>query len=137
MDHDSITQLTVQIDGSFLSEQRLNDITLKLKADLAHLKPLAIDLKRDQHAPDGSMSVEAITAGAILIAVLPTMVPAVIEYLREWCLRNANHTITIKRRTGEQEIEVSFPEDLSSERLQRLMNVVSDTISKSNETNQK
>ncbi len=137
MDHEDITQFTIQIDGSSISEQRLNDITVKLKRELSHLKPLALDLQRDQNAPEGTMSAEAITVGAILVSVLPTMVPAVIEYLRDWCLRNANNTITIKKRSGKEEIEVTFPEDLSPERLQKLIGVVSDTIAHPKSKDQK
>lgn len=137
MDHDDIAQLTIQIASSSISAQRLNATTVKLKSELSRLKPLAIDLQRDPNAPDGTMSVEAFTVGAMVLAVLPTMIPTVIEYLRDWCLRNANHTITIKKRIGEEEIEVSFPEDLSSERLQNLLKVVSSNISKSSGNDQK
>ena len=137
MDHDDIAQITIQINGSSISMQRLNATTIKLKSELSRLKPLAIDLQRDPHAPDGTMSVEAFTVGAMVLAVLPTAVPAIIEYLRDWCLRNTNHTITIKKRSGEEEIEVSFPEDFSSERLQKLLQVVSSNISESSDTSHK
>ena len=99
MDHSSITQLTIQIDGNSISERRLNDLTVKLKNELRNLKPLALDLPRDQNAPDGAMSVVAFTVGAITltlaVAVLPTAIPALIEFLRDWSLRNANRNRTL------------------------------------------
>ena len=132
MDHSSITQLTIQIDGSAISERRLNDLTVKLKNELRNLQPLALDLQREQNAPAGAMSVEAFTLGAITltlaVAVLPTTIPALIEFLRDWSTRNANRLITIKKHVGEEEIEVSFPEDLSTERLQTLIDTVAGNL---------
>lgn len=137
MEHNDIAQLTIQIDGSSISERRLNDITMKLKNELSHLRPLTIDLPRAQNVPEGAMSAEIFTIGTIILTVLPVMIPPAIEYLRDWCLRNANRTITIKRRSGEEEIEVSFPGDLSSEHLQKFIDVVSNTIVKSDGNDQK
>jgi hypothetical protein len=59
MVRNDVLPLTIQIDGSSMSERRLNDLTVKLKGELSHLKPLAIDLQRDRNAPEGVMSVEA------------------------------------------------------------------------------
>jgi hypothetical protein len=136
MGDNDIIQLTIQIDGSSMSERRLNDTAVKLKHELSHLKPLTVDLQRDRNVPDGAMSVEAFTLGALALSVLPTMVPATIEFLRDWCLRNANRTITIKRRSGENEIELSFPEDVSPERLQKFIAAVALDIAKPSEHDQ-
>ncbi|MCP4364852.1 MAG: hypothetical protein GY800_06075 [Planctomycetes bacterium] len=123
--------LVIKINGEEISERRLNEMTVKLKGELTNLKPLTIDLQRDTNSPNGTMSVEAITVGAISLAVLPTMIPAIIMYLRDWQLRNTNRMVTIKRRKDEEEIEVSFPENMTSERLQELINSISDNIANS------
>lgn len=137
MDHDDTVQLTIQLSGDSMSERRLNATTVKLKKELSRLKPLTVDRQREPHAPDGTMSVVAFTLGALAMTVLPKAVPAIIEYLRDWSLRNKDHTITIKKRSGVEEIEVSFPQDLSSERLQRLLTVVSDALPDAGDTQHK
>lgn len=128
MQNEASLQIIVYIDGESLSERRLNEMTVNLKRELGKLKPTSIELERSDDVPDGVMSVEAITAGAIALAVLPTMVPAIIEYLRDWRLRNADRVVTIKRKVGEEEIEVSFPEDMSSDRLQELIESISKNL---------
>lgn len=137
MDHDDAVQLTIQLSGDSMSERRLNETTVKLKQELSRLKPLTVDRQREPHAPDGTMSVVAFTLGALAVTVLPKAVPAIVEYLRDWSLRNKDHTITIKKRAGTEEIEVSFPQDLSSERLQRLLTVVSDALPEAGDTQHK
>lgn len=121
-------QLMIKVNGDSISERRLNEMTIVLKDELTNLKPLSIDLQRDSNVPEDVMSVTAITVGAIALAVLPTAIPALIEFLREWRLRNSNRMITIKRRSGEEEIEVSFPEDMSSKRLHELIDSISNDV---------
>lgn len=120
--------LVLRIDNNSISEHRLNEMAINLRGELKKLHPVSVELEREAKVPENVMSVGAITAGAIAIAVLPTMMPAIIQYLRDWRLRNANRMITIKRKTGDEEIEVSFPEDMSSERLKELISSVSAVV---------
>ncbi len=128
MREDAATQLIVQIDGDSISERRLQELAVRLRRELTALRPVSVDLQRAPGAPAGAMAVEAFTIGALAIAVLPAMLPALIEYLREWSLRNANRTITIKRSSGEEVIEISIPEHLPSERLNELVALLSDVV---------
>ncbi|MCG6941341.1 MAG: hypothetical protein LJE69_08825 [Thiohalocapsa sp.] len=55
-------------------------------------------------AAPGTKSGELITAGALLLAVLPATVPALVVFLKEWTLRN--RPLRIKVTDGERSVEV-------------------------------
>jgi len=124
-------EFVVLLDGDAISDRRLNEITIQLKSELEQLHLVQVDLVREVEKPDGTMSGDAFTLGAIALAVLPVTVPALIEFLRDWKLRNSNRTITIKRRIGEQEIEVTVPEDISPSQLKDFIDTVTVTITPS------
>ena len=121
-------KFVVVLDGDDISDRRLDEITIHLKSELEKFHLVSVDLVREVEKPDGTMSGDAFTLGAIALAVLPVTVPALIEFLRDWKLRNSNRTITIKRRIGEQEIEVTVPEDISPSQLKDFIDTVTGTI---------
>ena len=51
---------------------------------------------------------EAVTVGALVLAVLPAAVPAVIDYVKEWTLRPGNTPIRVKIQVGEKIAEAEF-----------------------------
>lgn len=75
-------------------------------------------------APQGTKSVDPVTAGAIAIAVLPTMLPKIIETIQAWLLRDSNRTIKFKGKVAGQVIEFEG----SSKDLQKTINSLSAKI---------
>lgn len=68
-----------------------------------------VKLKPADHPPAGSKAVgEAVTIGAILLAVLPAAAPSLIDYVKEWTLRPGNIPIKIKAQVGNRNIEAEF-----------------------------
>ncbi len=48
---------------------------------------------------------EAVTAGAIAIAVLPTFLPKLVEFIQAWALRGQGRTVKFKGKVAGQEVE--------------------------------
>jgi hypothetical protein len=46
-----------------------------------------------------------VTVGAIAIAVLPTMLPKVLEFLQSWSLQGKGRTIKFKGKIASQQID--------------------------------
>jgi hypothetical protein len=56
-------------------------------------------------APAGTKSIDPVTAGAIAIAVLPSMLTKIIETLQGWLLRDSKRAIKFKGKVAGQMIE--------------------------------
>jgi hypothetical protein len=61
-------------------------------------------------ASPGSKGVgEAMTAGALALAVLPVALPALIDFLKGWAIRNRRFRMVVKR--GDDSIEIELDPD--------------------------
>ena len=77
-------------------------------------------------APAGAKSPEAVTVGVLSLAVLPAMLPRLVEFLQSWALRWSDYKIKIKRQTGDQSLEVEYsPAKTSPAELEHLLHLVS------------
>ena len=56
-------------------------------------------------APAGTKSPEAITLGALAVAVLPTFLPKLVDFVQAWALRGQGRTVKFKGKVGGQEME--------------------------------
>jgi len=83
----------------------LDDLTRQLLSELKDLNLESAKLASQDNLPIGAKGVDPITAGAIAIAVLPTMLPKVIEFLQSWTLQGKGRTIKFKGKVADQKIE--------------------------------
>jgi hypothetical protein len=56
-------------------------------------------------APAGTKSPEAITLGAVAVAVLPAFVPKLVEFAQAWSLRGQGRAIKFKGKLAGQDVE--------------------------------
>lgn len=79
--------------------------------------------------PVGAKSPEAITIGMLALAVLPTMLPRLVQALQAWSLRWRDYRVRIKKQVGDQSFELEYaPSRTSSEELQRLIDLVAHAL---------
>lgn len=124
MTSEQAIQLILQIEPTpGLSANNLVQMTESLQTELQTLRPEALGPIKEK-APEGSMAGDILTLGALAIAVLPTMIPALLQYLREWQLRNQNQTIKIRLKRGDEEIEVEIPAGMSKEKVREYIDYI-------------
>lgn len=56
----------------------------------------------------GSKGGEALTLGALLLAVLPEAVPAAIGFIKEWALRPGNRPVRVRLQAADKALEVEY-----------------------------
>ena len=103
-------QLTVSIpDGT---EDEIDRLTRGLLNDLKGMDVESARLASDGIAPEGSKGIDPVTTGTIALAVLPTMMPKILEFLQSWSLQGKERTIKFKGKVANQNIdfEGSFAE---------------------------
>ena len=106
----------------------IDALTRSLSEELEEV-PEVIDVKlalSEEIAPQGSKTgVEVVTIGALLLAILPKTIPALIDFLKEWALRPGSPPVTLKFTQGEKSVELEYdPRTTSVAEIARLIDVV-------------
>ena len=57
----------------------------------------------------GAKATDPVTVGVLAIAALPSVLPALIEFIKSWTLRANNRSIAVKVQEGDKLVEVSYP----------------------------
>jgi hypothetical protein len=101
----------------------LNRLTHTLRRNLDDMDTESVTLLHGQDYLPGAKG-DALTVGGLLVSVLPTALPAVLEFLREWVLRNNNHMIRAKVQRGDQLAEIEYPANMSHDELQKHLEMI-------------
>lgn len=89
----------------------LDALTRQLLAELRNLNVDKVRLKATADRPSGTKAGEAVTIGALAIVVLPAILPELVSFLKDWCLRKPDRSIKITHRTRDNEIHAEFDLD--------------------------
>lgn len=105
-------QIDLTVSASGGTEDETDRMTRQLLRDLKSLDVESVKLASEGNAPAGTKGIESITAGTIALAVAPTMLPKVLEFLQSWSLQGKGRTIKFKGKVADQNIdfEGSFAE---------------------------
>jgi len=117
-----ISNFTLQIVDATVAGNDLDDLARQLMRELKEMEEVeSVDLASEGNAPAGTKSVEAITTGAIILAVLPTFLPKIVDFVQAWSLRGQGRAIKFKGRISGQDIEFEG----SGEDLQKILATLS------------
>lgn len=105
MNDQSTTKVDLQISVQDATAEELDEITRQLYDELRDLDVESVDLVSAGPAPEGTKTVDPITIGALAIAVLPTFMPKLVEFIQAWALRGQGRTIKFKGKVAGQAIE--------------------------------
>ncbi len=102
---EDLFQFTVQIALEEADPEELDHLTRQLADELRQHEVESVALVQAGQAPKGSKAAEAVTLGALAVAVLPTLLPKVVEFCQAWAQRSQGRLVKFKGRVGAQEIE--------------------------------
>lgn len=126
-----VANLTLQIveKGQSVDADELDHLTRQLRGELQELDVESVELVKGTSAPTGAKAVDPVTIGALAVAVLPTALPKLIEFLNNWLMRGENRTIKIKTQVGERSVEVQYsPKAMSQAELKSLVDTLTGAL---------
>jgi len=88
--------LTIELSIDSDSNDSLDQLDLATRNLREELYDLGVDSAERisaGEAPAGAKSADAVTVGALAVAVLPTFLPRLVEYLQSWCMRVENRKV--------------------------------------------
>src|SRR5512138_1710638 len=117
MSSEPLSELNIQVLADGATEEELDQMTRGLLAELQDMDVERAELAKGGAAPDGAKAVDPVTTGSIIMAVLPGLLPRVIEGIQSWAMRGSNRTVKFKGRIAGQPVDFEG----SGDDLQRLL----------------
>ncbi len=127
-----LANLTLLVDlGQGVDADELDRATRQLRYEIQDLDVDSIELVKSVDPVTGAKSVEAVTVGSLAVAVLPTLVPKLVEFLQSWALRGESRKIKIKTQVGDRSVEIEYsPKTTSPAELQSLVEMLANALDK-------
>jgi len=88
-------ELYLEVLAGDLRDDELDTLTRQLLSELNDLDIESASLARGNELPEGSKG-DPVTIGAIVLVVLPSVLPKVVEFLQAWSLRGNGRTVKFK-----------------------------------------
>lgn len=86
------------------ADDELDHLTRQLLMELKDLELESVKLVSADDIPDGTKGIDPVLAGTLAVAVLPTMLPKLLEFLQSWTLRGRGRTIKFNGEIAGQQI---------------------------------
>jgi hypothetical protein len=101
---DPTVNFLITIDQAQVDADRLDEVTHYLMHNLQDLGVESIGRPSDENFPAGAKG-DPLTWGVLAVAVLPNLVPRLVEFLQSWTLQKEDCVVKIKTPAG---LEVEF-----------------------------
>ncbi|MDZ7689573.1 MAG: hypothetical protein U5K69_00125 [Balneolaceae bacterium] len=105
MNDDRPAQLLVQVKTEDGDPDEIDRLTRQLLLELREEDVESAELAREDNLPPGAKSVEAVTLGAIVMAVLPNAIPKIIELVQSWIERGTGRNVVFKGQINGENVE--------------------------------
>jgi hypothetical protein len=105
MSEQTAAMLDLEIVVEDASADELDNITRHLLDELRDTDVESARLGHGSAAPAGTKAVDPVTIGSIAIAVLPAVLPKLLDFLKEWATRGQGRSIKFKGKVAGQDIE--------------------------------
>jgi hypothetical protein len=106
-DHEAIP-IDLQLGDETLSADDLDSLTRALHSELSELPIERVNFTAGT-APPRAKVADPVTLGALAIAVLPSFLPKVLEFLERWAQRSSSLTMKLKIARAGTNVEIELP----------------------------
>ncbi len=105
----------------------LDQLTHTLMRYLEGMDVESVTLLHEQDYLPGAKG-DMFTVGGLLVSILPTALPKVMEFLQSWVLQNVGHTIRAKVQRGDRSAEIEYPAYMSPDELKNHLEVIKQMV---------
>jgi hypothetical protein len=95
MDKQQFTELNIEISARDATDDEIDRMTRQLLSELKDLEVESVELVKGGPAPIGSKG-DAITMGAIVMQLLPAVLPSVLGLVQSWVGRGQGRVVKFK-----------------------------------------
>jgi hypothetical protein len=114
--------VTLQLDVQDADPEELDAMTRQLRDELQEQDVAEVDLLKEGSVPEGAKAAELVTMGGLLLSMLPTAMPHVLNLVSVWAKRGDGRKVRIKTQVGDRSVEVEYlPNAMSQDELMGLV----------------
>ena len=107
--------IDLELEEADADTERLDELTIQLMRELQDLGVDSVERQSEGPPPEGTKGDPvAFTWGALALAVVPTLLPKLVEFLQSWVMRGESRKVVIKTPEG-MEIEFTPEKKLSKD----------------------
>lgn len=114
-------EFNIEVSATDATDEDIDQMTRQLLSELREMDVESAELAKGGPAPQGTKSVDPVMMGNIAVAVLPSILPKVVEFVQAWAIRRHGRAVKFKGKVGGQLIEFEG----SAEDLQKLLETLS------------
>ena len=118
-------ELQLTVTEADADAERLDQLTRRLMRGLRDLGVESVERPPGEAAPEAAKG-DPFTLGALALALVPALLPKLVEFLRDWAMRGENRTVKIKTPAG-LEVEFTLEGDLTETDLLSLVEKLTQT----------
>lgn len=97
------------MEASGADAEEVDLLTRALLAELREFPVESAEFSAAGEPPLGAKSAEALALGALVLSLLPKVLPSVVAFLQSWLKRGDGKSIKIKASNGKRSFEVELP----------------------------
>lgn len=120
MGDSELTELRIEVSASDSTEEDIDRMTRQLLSELRNTDIESAELTRGGPAPSGTKSIDPVLMGNIAVAVLPALLPKLVDFVQAWAARGQGRIVKFKGKVGGQLIDFEG----SSEDLHKLLDAL-------------
>jgi hypothetical protein len=111
--------------GEESDSEELDRLTRQLRDEIKEIDVESVEIVRGGAAPAGAKAVELTTMGSLAVAVLPAVIPPLIQLVTAWVQRGDNRKIRIKTNYAGRSVEVELsPKTMSADEMKAMIDTL-------------
>lgn len=127
----ALVTCTVFVDLVGGDESDVQQETRRIWADLRQQNVESVEPIRERNVPEGAKAMDPALLSALVVAVAPTMLSQLLEFLHAWAMRREGRVVKVKLQTGDgRVVEGEFPATMSQEDARQWIAVVAKSLPK-------
>ncbi len=113
-------ELRIELSAEGASAEDVDQLTRQFLSELRDADVESASLAPGVPVPSGAKAVDPVATGALVMTVLPAVLPKIIDLVQAWVQRGNGRSIKFKGKVGKQEIEFEGPPEELQKVLARL-----------------
>jgi hypothetical protein len=123
--------LIVQLTARGTDSEELDSLLRQLRQELLEAGIASAPLLSNAEQPQGTKGLDPVVLGALAIAIGPTLVTKLLEFLHAWALRREGRVVKIKlQNESGAAVEIEVPTALSPAEVKTWIVMTSEALSK-------
>ncbi len=100
-------QLSLQVSaGEEADAEELDRLTRQLRSEILDLPEIeSVELAKGERPHRGTKVADPVTLGVLAVAVLPTFLPKLVDFVQAWALRGQGRSVKFKGKVSGQAVE--------------------------------